>query len=137
MELIEEAKNIEDLIALESELTRITYEIEYLTTEINRLDDLIKYSTVTLRINEKNTLSNISSSDGFFARIAEGFLLTLSRVGVFFADFFAAIIIYSPIIILVAAAVAVVLFIRKKKGKLFAKKKDKSIEPEEINDNEQ
>ena len=123
IELIEKAETIEDLITLESELTRITYEIESLTTDINRWDNLVSYSTVTIDISEKNTLSNISSNNSFFGRIGEGFLNTLMKVGSFFAEFFAGIIIYSPVIAVLAAALAIFIIVfKKKKVKIFRRK---------------
>ena len=126
LELIAKAENIEDLITLESELTRITYQIESLTTDIKRWDNLISYSTVNINITEKNTLSNISSNNSFFGRIGEGFLNTLAKVGVFFADLFAGVIIYSPIIVVLAAVITVLaLVLRKKKVKIFRRKANK------------
>jgi len=134
IELIAKAENIEDLITLEAELTRITYEIESLTTDIKRWDNLISYSTVTINITEKNTLSNISSNNSFFGKIAEGFLSTLSSVGVFFAELFAGIIIYSPVLIIFAVVLVVIIVILKKKNiKIFRRKaiKNKALENKE------
>jgi len=53
-DLLKEAKDLSDIITLESELSNTEYEIDLYTTRINRYDSLVGYSTITISIQEVN-----------------------------------------------------------------------------------
>lgn len=111
LEIMKKAETVEELLALEEELSRISYEMDYLTGDLKRWDDLIAYSTVTLSISEKNTFNNVETAEGFGEKVSEGFMSTLSGVGKFFTDLAAGLIIYSPLILLLLVFVFVILIV--------------------------
>lgn len=56
LELLKMAKNVEEAILVERELARITQDIDLLKGQINRLDNLEEFATITISIKEKQKL---------------------------------------------------------------------------------
>jgi hypothetical protein len=52
LEMLGQAENVEYLLEVQKELARVGYEIESLTTTLNRMKDSVAYSTVNLYIEE-------------------------------------------------------------------------------------
>lgn len=52
LELLAKAETVEEMLQIESELTRIRTEIEQLTTTLKRYDDLVSYATFELNISQ-------------------------------------------------------------------------------------
>ena len=111
LEIMKKAETVDELITLENELSRISYEMDYLTGDLKRWDDLIAYSTVTLSISEKNTYNNVETVEGFGEKVGDGFMATLSGVGKFFTDLAAGLIIYSPLILLLLVFIFAILLV--------------------------
>lgn len=57
MELLAEAETLEQVLTIENQLTETRAEIESLTSSLRVLADRVKYSTVTLNINETTTFT--------------------------------------------------------------------------------
>lgn len=56
LELLKMAKTVEEAILVERELARITQDIDLLKGQINRLDNLEEFATITISIKEKKKL---------------------------------------------------------------------------------
>ena len=52
LDLLKKAQSMEDIIALESALTDVEYQIEQYSSELNRYDGLIGFSTIRVTLNE-------------------------------------------------------------------------------------
>lgn len=52
LELLKEAKTMEDILKIEENLTKVRYEIESLTGYLKKIDGLVDYGTVTINIRE-------------------------------------------------------------------------------------
>lgn len=115
--LLSKAETMEDIIALESELSRITYEIESLTTSLRRWDNLVDYSTVTVDLREIAVFSTSASPDSFGTRISEGFAKTLSGLAVFFENLLVFLIVASPVLLLLALITVVVLLLVRRNNR--------------------
>lgn len=117
--LLEKAETMEDIIALETELSRLTYEIEALTTQLRRWDDLVSFATVNIDISEilPTNLTPTTSNDSFSTRVSEGFSRTLQGLGAFFETLLVYILIASPVLIALLVILAVVLIIRRHRKK--------------------
>ena len=118
--LLEKAETMEDIIALETELSRLTYEIESLTTQLRRWDDLVNFATVSINISEIPPNRPIATTDTIGTRISEGIQRTWSAMLVFFENLIVYLIVISPVLLLlgVIALVTVVIVrarIRKKR----------------------
>ncbi len=119
MLLLDKAENMEDIISLETELSRLTYEIEGLTTQLKRWDDLVDFATVSIDLNEIPPAVAIASNDDFGTRVNEGLKETLSAIAVFGENLLVFIIIISPVLgVLLVIGVIVFFIVRRSRKKL-------------------
>ncbi len=128
--LLAKAETMEDIISLETELSRITYEIESLTTQLKRWDDLVDFATVTVDLTEIPPAVAVASNDDIGTRINEGLASTLSGMAVFFENLLVFLIAASPVLILLAIILVVVLLILRARRKKQAKLIEQGILPE-------
>ena len=88
LEFYDKAETIEDLMSVESRLSDIRYEIEYLEAQIKNYDLLVSYSTLNLTVNETTVYTPVSQN--FFARLGRsfvnGFKNFVSDIGDFVID---------------------------------------------------
>lgn len=123
MELLKKAETMEDIITLESELSRLTYEIENLTGSLRRWDDLVSYSTVHVDIREIPETTPVSGKDSFGTRVGEGFRSTMNGMAVFFENFAVFLISTLPVLVLLGIiAVVVLLIVRRSMKKQSARR---------------
>lgn len=115
--LLEQAETMEDIIALETELSRLTYEIENLTGSLRQWDDLVDYATVTVDIREIPPALASTGKDSMGTRISDGFGRTLSGMAVFFENALVFLIAASPVIVLLAIVAAVVIVLVRRYGR--------------------
>lgn len=70
LSLLEKAEKMEDIIALENQLSEIIYEKERLQSNLINIDHKVDYSTLSISIDEVDKLSNIEYKEtGFGIRI--------------------------------------------------------------------
>lgn len=83
LSLLEKADNMENIIALESALSEVEYEIERLSGTLRKYDSLVGYSTITLRLYEVVTITEqpkeTASLSGRIANAFTGGLRALGR----------------------------------------------------------
>ncbi|MCD8383516.1 MAG: DUF4349 domain-containing protein [Clostridiales bacterium] len=111
--LLAQAEEMADIIAIESEISDTEYEIEYYTSQLNRYDSLINYSTVYLTIDEVIELTE-DEEQSLGARLlqnlrwgAESFVDGLEEFAVWLARN-----LIQLIITVIVAAVFVVIVVR-------------------------
>ncbi|MCD7945547.1 MAG: DUF4349 domain-containing protein [Clostridiales bacterium] len=116
--LLAQAEEMADIIAIESEISDTEYEIEYYTSQLNRYDSLINYSTVYLTIDEVVTLTE-DEEQSLGARLlqnlrwgAESFVDGLEELAVWLARNLIGVVIVA---VLVIAVVTAILRRRKKR----------------------
>ncbi|MDE7310693.1 MAG: DUF4349 domain-containing protein [Eubacterium sp.] len=108
LELMEKADKLEDVIALQSQLTQIRYEIESYESQLRMYDNLVEYSTLYLNITEVDRTTTIASSKtSFFEEISNKFSDNLYAVGQWLRA--AAIWLISSLPILLPLAVAILI----------------------------
>lgn len=107
--ILVETDNLADVITLETEIARVTMEIEALTGELRRYDALIEYTTIDITVYETVYREGPAAEKTVGERIKAGFSDSLNGVGVFFADAFVWFISALPVLLVLAAVVAVVL----------------------------
>lgn len=121
LELLEKAENLEDLLAIESRLSDVRYELENYGSQKRYLDNQIDYSTVSLSITEVERITDTGKKT-FFQEIAERFGNSLYGVGRGLRSFVIVFIGSLPILVFWAAVIAVFVLII---WKLFYGKKEK------------
>lgn len=108
LSMLENAQSIEDIIAINEQLTEVRYSIESMESQLRTYDNKIDYSTVYLYVEEVEQYEPyVPKSTG--ERISEGFVKNLRRVGDGISNFFIELIIALPIIAALAVVIAVVV----------------------------
>ena len=110
LSMMEQAESIEDIIAINEQLTDVRYQIESMESQLRTYDNQVDYSTVNIYIDEVERYTpGAAKSAG--ARIAEGFSANIYRVGNFFKNFAIEFIILLPILIAVAIVLGIAILI--------------------------
>lgn len=117
--LLSQAKDMEDIITIESAISDTEEQIESLSGELKHYDSQIDYSTVTLSLSEVYQLSNVEQpAAGFPNRIAEAF----SSGTHMFMNFVRAVLVFLAYawvwVLLAAAAIIAGIFLRRKRKTL-------------------
>lgn len=106
--------NLADIVELEKAIAEVTIEIEQMTTQLRRYDDLIDYSTVYIYMNEERLTAGPAATQSIGERISKGFTSNLSGVGVFLENFFVWFVSSLPVLALLALiGLAVFLPVRR------------------------
>lgn len=134
MELLSTAENMEDLLAIESKLSDIRYEIESYESQLRLLDNQIDYSTVHVEIFEVERMTD-AGEKGFFEEIKDRFGDNLYKVGHGFRNLIIGILGALPILIVCAAVIAVIVVIVKKSIKKITFKKLKKAKENDHEEN--
>ena len=73
LELLKQAKSMEDIIALESALTDVEYHIERYTSDLNRYDGLVSFATIHVSVDEMiKIVDEPGEKAGLFIRMKAG-----------------------------------------------------------------
>lgn len=72
--LLEKAEVMEDIIALETALADVNYQIESLTGTLRHYDSLVGFSTITLNLNEVRDLTAIQETPSFRSELKQAFI---------------------------------------------------------------
>lgn len=131
--LLAKAQKLEDMLALETEISRITIQIEELTTQLRSYDQLISYATVYVSLQEKALTEGPASNKSVGERIGEGITSVINGIGVFFENLFVVLVVISPVLLILAAIVIpVLLIIRRRNRKRRAALAEKTGNVEQI-----
>lgn len=123
--LYEKAERIEDIIAIESQLSSIFYEKEQLTLYLKDLDDRIDYSYVTVQLQEVEKLTTEETVETTFAeRLAAAFKDSIYFFTSAVQNFVIWLVLALPYILI--AAVALFIGFKVYRGK----RKETAVPPE-------
>ena len=123
-ELMGQAENIEDIIALESRLSSVTSELEYLEAQLKQMDQQVAYSTVSVTVTEMPTASDPvpASGRGFGQRMADalrqgwnGFASGVQEWALGVVRMLPVIVIWILVIAAIAGIIAAIISRRRKK----------------------
>ncbi len=126
LNLLENAASIEDIIALQSRLTDVRYQIESMESQLRTMDNLIDYATINLYIDEVETYTPVVEPS-MGERISTGFMESLEDVADGFKNFFIFVIINSPFLVVWGIIIAVLVIVTR----LIIKKAIKKMEANE------
>ena len=130
LELLEQAKTMEDLLKIESRLTDVQSELEQVTSQLRVYDNLVNYATIRLSAQEVRQYTPVEE-DSFWQRITKGLTRNLQDIAAGAADFLVFFLSGLPYWILLAAVVtAVVLWIRSRRRRRARRK------PQQPNDSQ-
>lgn len=127
--LLEKAEKMEDVIAIQSQLTQVRYELDSYESQIRTYDNLVNYSTVTINITEVERETN-TDKPSFLNEIKVKFGNNLYAIKEGLRSFAINIIAAFPYIILWAVVIFIIAIVGKKGYKKFHKKMNKGNENE-------
>ena len=131
--LMDKAENVDQLIARESRLTDIRYQLESYHTEINDYDNKVDYSTVNLDLLERGSESLGEGQYSFSERVRDGFVQNIHGILYFFMNAVFFILVYMPQIILGVGFVLVLILWHKMRKKKKADRENKEEKEEKEN----
>lgn len=99
LELMDSAESLTDILAIESRLTEVRYELESYEARLRNYDNLISYSTVTLQIEEVERVIS-TRSQGIWQEIYNKLSNNLYNLGKGLRSLFVGVVSSSPYIIL-------------------------------------
>ncbi|MBO5473191.1 MAG: DUF4349 domain-containing protein [Lachnospiraceae bacterium] len=108
--LMEQAETVEDLIAIESRLSEVRYQLESMESQLRTYDNKIDYSTVYLSIDEVETYTPTEKIT-VGERIRDGFIDSLIGVGRGIGECVIWFITHIPYLVVWAAVIIVLLVI--------------------------
>ena len=136
--LLKQATEMKDIIELESAISDCQYQIDCLTSTMNRYDSLIGYSTVNIELEQVERLDNsITEEETFWQKLANNFKEGLEDFGYGVEDlaYWIAYNIVGIIIFIVIVILIVKLWKKHVAGKVHLpkrnKKEEKPEDPEE------
>ena len=132
LELLAQAENMEDLLAIESKLSDVRYELENYGSQLRLLDNQIDYSTVNVDVDEVERVTD-TGEKSFFGEIKDRFGDSLYTVGRDMRGFVIVVLGSLPILIVWAVIIIVVVLAVKKIRKGRKQKKEEKKAEEQHN----
>ena len=130
LKMLEQATEIEDLLAIEDKLTDVRYSIESLQSTLNNWDRKVNYSTVTLDIQEVMEYTP-ETPVTLGQRIAAAFENGFKNAGSFLENLLLFILEALPVVIIIAVfAVVIIIVVRRARKKRAAKRAAKNSQTE-------
>lgn len=133
MELLEKADDIDTIVALESRLTTVRYEIQSLESQLRTYDNLVDFATVEIDVSEVAIYTpSEPEKKTDIERMTEGFINSVENVFYDIKEFAIDFVIALPYLIVWAVIIGiVVLVIRKIRKRRRIKKEKKNAERNE------
>ena len=135
LSMLEKCETVADMITIESTLSSVRYEIEYLTSRLKNLDNQVNYSSVSININEVEELTpTVQIRRTYGQQLTDGLKDTLRGVGNFFKSLLLFLFASSPVlaILIVIAVVVIVLYRRRRKHRKAQLESVEIAEPDDI-----
>ena len=117
--LLEKAASLENVLAIQERLSEVNYQIETYTSQLKVLENRVSYSTVTMRINEVERVTE--SKPTVWTRIKNRFLNNLDILADGFIDLVVTVVGGLPVIVplgigIFLAIIIIRKIIRKRRG---------------------
>ena len=132
LELLAQAETMSDLLAIESRLTDVRYELENYTSRLRVYDNQVDFATIYLDLEEVQEYTPVAERT-VWQRITEGFADSLDGLWEDLTDIFVWVIVSLPYLVVWAVVITVVVLLARKlrKGrpvKSFKRKDEKAPE---------
>ena len=121
LEFLSQARNVSEMLEIESRLTEVRAELESITSQLKVYDNLVDYGTVTLRIDEVKEYTVIEEEEpSLWRRMGTGFSDSMQNLGKILEALLVFIVSCVPYLIptvVVGAVVLLVIKLAKKRKK--------------------
>ena len=128
LELLEMAKNLDEVLKIETKLTDVREDLEQLNSQLKLYDNQVNYGTVYLKLDEVREYTEVEEEEepkGFWERISTGFVKSLKNLGNALLELVIFFISNLPYFVVLAIFVVGFFLIRK----WWKKKKQKEQQP--------
>jgi hypothetical protein len=113
IELLKKTGELKDIIVVEKELTSVRYEIEGLTGNLKKWDNLVDYSTLNIELSEVYEIKENPISFG--GKIVNGFTSSINSLIDFGKDFVVVLSISIPYLVILTIILLIVRFVYKRR----------------------
>lgn len=121
LELMDQAKNLSELLEVEARLTDVISELESVESQLRLYDNQIDYTSISLSIRQVTEITTPEDEMTIWERISTGFMATLTGLGETLVDLFVWVVVSSPVLavlgIVAFAVYRLIRFLRKRKQK--------------------
>lgn len=118
LSLLEKAETMEDIISLENALSEVEYQIEQYSSELNRYDALVGFSTFNVYLSEVGRVTQeVGETASLGQRMAAGFQASVRGLSQGFQDFLIWVSYNVFLVVILAAAAAVGIAVGRRKLK--------------------
>ena len=119
LEFLAQAETVEDMITVESRLSDIRYEKEWLTSQLKNWDNQVSYSTVYIHLREVRMLTPEPEPEPetYGQQLISGFLSTLKGMGRAIKSLFLGFVSALPVLIPLAVIVIVIILLVRRSSK--------------------
>lgn len=111
--LLEKAENIEDILAIESKLSDLNYQIEDYERSLKTYDNQVEYTSVQINISQVIDYTKTTQTIG--ERIVDEFIRTWTGIKEFCVDVLVSIAVYSPVILAISIIVLLIYLRRRRR----------------------
>ena len=132
-ELLSEASSIEDILAIESKISDVRYELESYQSRMNSYDNQIDYSTVNISVLEVDVVS-ASQGDSVWEQIQSGFMSSLYGLGRGLSGFVIGLLSGIPYLAVIVVVIVIIVKVAHRRGR---KKKERPAEQPKTDEKEQ
>lgn len=136
LELLEKAESMEDIIAIESRLSEVRYELQSYGSTLRTYDNQVNYSTVSINISEVERVTPVIEERTFFEEVQYRLSDNLYDIGQGMRNFAIWLISSLPYLFIWAVVILVFIFVVRKlirKKPLFGRKKKEQKKEKEEN----
>lgn len=134
LELLEKAESMEDIIAIESRLSEVRYELQSYGSTLRTYDNQVNYSTVSINISEVERVTPVIEERTFFEEVQYRLSDNLYDIGQGMRNFAIWLISSLPYLFIWAVIIIVIILAVKKflrKELFLGKKRKKELQKEE------
>ena len=118
LEMLAVAKSVEDMLAIQQQLTDVQYEIDSLTGQLRYYDHQVNYSTVSLDVTEvREYTPEPTITLTYWERMSHGFTESLKEVGEFLQDLFLWFVTSLPWLVPLAAVIVLIVWLVRRSAK--------------------
>ncbi len=111
LDLLSKAEKLEDLITLERALADVRYQIESLTSQLNRYDNLVSYSTLSIYLQEVVQTTNVKAQPRTLSeKVAEAFTESLEGIAEIAEFILLTVVALGPVLLVYGGVVALLVF---------------------------